>query len=61
MTAHNFTQPHHSLKRTKIKNIIGNIWKKYEKVTPMMSIKLTDHVWTLKELLTFPYHKNISR
>jgi hypothetical protein len=26
----------------------------------MMSIGLTDHIWSLKELLTYPYHKNIS-
>jgi hypothetical protein len=40
--------------------IKDNVWKKYDKITPMMSIGLTDHILSLKELLTYPYHKNIS-
>jgi hypothetical protein len=27
-------------------------------VTPMMSVGKTNHVWALKELLTFPFHEN---
>jgi hypothetical protein len=28
--------------------------EKIDKVTPMMSVEGTEHVWNLKELLTFP-------
>jgi hypothetical protein len=56
MTAHNFVRTHHGLKKENIEKIKGKVWKKYDKMTPMMSIGLTDHIWTLKELLTFPYH-----
>jgi hypothetical protein len=51
-TAHNFVKPHHSLKKENLKKIKCNVWKKYDKITPMMSIGLTDHIWSLKELLT---------
>jgi hypothetical protein len=60
MTDHNFVRPHHGLKKDNLERIKGKVWKKYDKVTPMMSIGLTNHIWTLKELLTYPYHKNIS-
>jgi hypothetical protein len=40
--------------------INDNVWKKYDKTTPIMSIGLTNHIWSLKELITYPYHKNIS-
>jgi len=59
-TTHNFTRPHFALKKENPKRIIGKVWKKYDKRTPMMSIGLTEHVWSLKELLTYPYYKNIS-
>jgi len=52
MTAHNFTRPPFTKKENKRK-IKENVWKKYDKITPMISIGLTDHIWTLKELLTF--------
>jgi hypothetical protein len=60
MAAHNFTRPHFSLKKENTQHINGKMWKKYDKTTPMMSISQTNHVWSLKELLTYPYHKNIS-
>ena len=60
MTSHNFIRPHWGLKKPNKQKIKENVWKKYDKITPMMSIGETDHIWTLKELLTYPYHKNIS-
>ena len=60
MADHNFVRTHWSLQKPNLKRIQGNVWQKYDKITPMMSIGLTDHIWTLKELLTYPYHKNIS-
>jgi hypothetical protein len=59
-TVHNFVKTHHSLKKKNLRKIKDNVWKKYDKITPTMSIGLTDHIWSLKELLTYPYHKNIS-
>jgi len=61
MVHHNFVRTHDSLKKPdKKKPIKGKVWGKYKKQTPMMSIGITDHIWTLKELLTLPYHKNIN-
>jgi len=60
MTAHNFTRPHFALKKENPKQIKGKTWQKYDKITPMMSIGITKHIWNLKELLTYSYHKNIS-
>ena len=60
MADHNFVRTHDSLKKPDKKHIKGKVWRKYKKQTPMMSIGITDHIWTLKELLTFPYHKNIN-
>jgi len=57
---HNLVRKHHSLKKENLKQIKGKVWKKYDKITPMMSIGKTDHAWSFKELLTYPYHKNIS-
>ncbi|BDZ69346.1 hypothetical protein [Methanobacterium ferruginis] len=60
MTEHNFVRTHDSLKKPYKKQIKGKVWRKYKNQTPMMSAGITDHIWTLKELLTFPYHKNIN-
>jgi IS1 family transposase len=60
MTTHNFTRPHLGLKKLNPQKIKDKIWKKYDKITPMISAGLTKHIWTLKELLTFPYYKNIN-
>jgi hypothetical protein len=49
------------LRKENLKKIKGNVWKKYDKTTLMMSIELTNHMLILKELLTYHYHKNISR
>ena len=60
MTAHNFVRQHWSLTKPNLKKIKDKVWKKYDRITPTMSADITKHVWTLKELLTYPYHKNIS-
>ena len=57
MAHHNFVRTHLSLKKPIKIHVRGNVWKKYRSQTPMMSIGITDHVWTLDELLRFPYHK----
>ena len=44
---YNFCRPHMSLSSGTIK------------VTPAMSLGLTDRVWSLRELMTFSYRKNI--
>ena len=60
MTDHNFVRTHDSLKKPCKTQVNGKVWRKYQKRTPMMSVGITDHIWTLEELLTFPYHKNIN-
>lgn len=45
---YNFVKPHKSLRRA-----IDHPLKKWEKRTPAMAANLTDHVWSLKEILTF--------
>ena len=47
---YNFCRPHGSLGRT------ANSINKH--VTPAMSIGMTDHVWSLHELLAYPYRQN---
>ena len=49
MVHHNFVRTHDSLKKLIKKQIKGKVWGKYKKQTPMMSIGITDHIWTLKE------------
>ncbi|HIH37218.1 MAG TPA: hypothetical protein HA232_04860 [Methanocellales archaeon] len=45
----NCCRPHMSLKR---RHASGSSARR----TPMMILGATDHVWSLRELLTFPYH-----
>ncbi|MCG7849197.1 MAG: transposase, partial [ANME-2 cluster archaeon] len=45
---YNFVKPHKSLR---LKVNCGN--KRWLQRTPAVAQKLTDHIWTLKELLTF--------
>lgn len=56
MTHHDFVRTHDSLKILKPTEIQGKTWRKYKKQTPLMSVGITNHIWTLKELLTYPYH-----
>jgi len=60
MAKHNIVRPHESLKKPCKIHIRGKIWRKYQKRTPMMSAGITDCIWTMEELLTFPFHKNIN-
>ena len=57
VTYYNFCRPHDSLKIMDWKHINGDVWRKFRKQTPMLSIGKTDHIWTLDELLKFPIHK----
>ncbi len=45
----NLCRPHMSLKRD---DSVGGLARR----TPLMLLGVTDHVWSLRELLTFPYH-----
>jgi hypothetical protein len=45
---YNFVKPHDSLK---VK--VNSENRKWLQRTPAMAEKITDHIWTLKELLTF--------
>jgi len=57
MTRHNIVRPHEYLKKPCKIHIRGKIWRKYQKRTPMMYAGITEHIWTLEELLTFPFIK----
>jgi len=46
---YNLIKPHKSL-RLRVEDVPGRKWKQR---TPAMATGLTDHVWTVKELLTF--------
>lgn len=52
----NFVRPHSGLKERIDLEITGCPNRKYTKRTPMMATGKTDHIWTLDELLRFPYH-----
>lgn len=57
MTYYNFVRTHESLKIHKKERVRGNVWREYQKRTPMMSIGVTDYVWSMGELLRFRYYK----
>lgn len=57
MTYYNFVRTHDALKIPMETRIHEKVWRKYQKRTPMMSIGITEHVWSMDELLRFPYHK----
>jgi hypothetical protein len=46
---YNLVKPHKSL-RLRVEDVPGRKWKQR---TPAMAAGLTDHVWTVKELLTY--------
>lgn len=56
-TYYNFVRTHDALKIKSRKKISEHVWQKYEYRTPAMSAGITNHVWSLNELLRFPYHK----
>lgn len=51
---HNIVRPHLGLR---VRNSIQTEVRKWIKRTPAMAAGLTNHIWSLKELLTFPLHK----
>jgi hypothetical protein len=50
LASYNFCRPHRSLTHL-------DAAKKKRRWTPAMQLGIVDHVWSLKELLTFLYHK----
>lgn len=49
----NFVKKHSSLREQINKKVVGNVRRKWWHRTPAMSAGITDHVWDLRELLTF--------
>ncbi len=57
MSFFDFVRPHSGLK-LKINPDDEDITnRKYILRTPMMAVGKTDHIWSIEELLTFPYFK----
>ena len=53
---YHFVRPHLSLREEIIESSEKKPYCRWRKRTPAMSAKITDHVWSLRELLTFrPY------
>jgi len=46
----NFVRPHHALRVRLVKPVYGRKWHQR---TPAMAAGLTDHIWTLEELLSY--------
>ncbi len=57
MTYFNLIRSHESLKAPVNEHIKGKVWRKYRKTTPSMSCGITEHRWTLSELLKVHRHK----
>ena len=51
---YNFVRPHMSLREATVDEASPRRW---DKRTPAMAAKLTDHVWSLRELLTYRLYK----
>lgn len=49
----NFVRPHRSLRKRVREKVVGGVGRKWRARTPAMSAGLTDHVWALRELLTW--------
>ena len=49
----NLTRPHRGLARKSEQPIVGWSMKKWQPVTPAMAAGLTNHVWSLEELLSY--------
>ena len=49
----NFVKKHASLRQKINENVVGRVRRKWRHRTPAMSTGITDHVWDLRELLTF--------
>ena len=49
----NFVKKHSSLRKQIDEKVVGRVRRKWCHRTPLMSAGITDHVWNLRELLTF--------
>jgi len=49
----NFVKKHFSLRKNINEKVVGRVRRKWRHRTPAMSLGITDHVWNLRELLTF--------
>ena len=49
----NFVKLHSSLRERINENVVGRVRRKWRHRTPALSAGITDHVWNLRELLTF--------
>jgi IS1 family transposase len=49
----NFVKKHASLRKQINEKVVGRVRRKWRHRTPAMSASITDHVWSLRELLTF--------
>jgi IS1 family transposase len=49
----NLVKKHSSLREQIDERVVGNVRRKWRHRTPAMSAGITDHVWDLRELLTF--------
>jgi IS1 family transposase len=49
----NFVKKHSSLREQIDEKVVGNVRRKWRHRTPAMSAGITDHVWSLRDLLTF--------
>lgn len=49
----NLVKPHHALRRKTNVKVTGKVRRKWRSRTPAMSAGVTDHVWSLRELVTF--------
>lgn len=49
----NFVKTHRSLRERINEKVVGKVRRKWRTRTPTMSAGITNHVWTLRELLTF--------
>ena len=53
---YHFVRPHLSLREKVVQGADNKASRRWQKRTPAMSAKITEHVWSLRELLTFrPY------
>jgi len=53
---YHFVRPHLSLREKVVNSADNKVSRRWQKRTPAMSAKITEHVWSLRELLTFrPY------
>lgn len=50
---YHFVRPHLSLRERVVESADNKSPRKWQKRTPAMSANLTDHIWSLRELLTF--------